>query len=117
MGQGVPVAIPLSEHLPFDCIAITEHGLKRVSVKYRAANKKGVFEVGKRSVWADKHGSHARAHTEDAYDVIAIYCPDTKQCYFVKPSEFEKCLWLRVMGKGDVRSKRAEDFTDFGRVL
>ena len=36
--HGIQVALPISEHLPFDLIAISEHRkLARVSVKYRTA--------------------------------------------------------------------------------
>src|SRR4030081_1830150 len=38
MTSGVHVAVPLSEHLPFDLIAISEHGaMRRVQVRYRAS--------------------------------------------------------------------------------
>ena len=37
MSNGVQVAIPLSEHLPFDLIAIGDGGaMRRVQVRYRA---------------------------------------------------------------------------------
>src|SRR5438132_8772398 len=36
MTNGVQVAVPLSEHLPFDLIAIGEHGaMRRGQVRYR----------------------------------------------------------------------------------
>ena len=38
MANGVQVAVPLSEHLPFDLIAIGEHGaMRRVQVRYRGS--------------------------------------------------------------------------------
>lgn len=42
LSRGVQVALPISEHLPFDCIAISIGGcLCRLSVKYRKVNKRG----------------------------------------------------------------------------
>ena len=38
MTHGVQVAVPLSEHLPFDLVAIDEGGaMRRVQVRYRAS--------------------------------------------------------------------------------
>jgi hypothetical protein len=38
MTHGVHVAVPLSEHLPFDLVAIGEHGtVRRVQVRYRTS--------------------------------------------------------------------------------
>jgi PD-(D/E)XK endonuclease len=37
---GIQVALPLSEHLPFDAIAVDEQGgLRRLQVKYRAVRQ------------------------------------------------------------------------------
>jgi hypothetical protein len=117
LGQGIQVALPLSEHLPFDCIAINEEGhLKRLSVKYRAA-KEGVIEVSKRSSWADKNGTHIRHHQTGDYDAFAIYCPDTRQCYFVRTEEFDKFLCLRVDGKSYSNGKKAQDYVDASRLF
>jgi hypothetical protein len=98
MSQGIEVALPIGEHLPFDCIAISEDGrLSRVSVKYRAATKLGVVKVRLESYWADRHGTHVRKHGRADYDAIAIYCPDSSQCYFVRCAEIEHgTLTLRL---------------------
>jgi len=42
VAHDIQVALPISEHLPFDLIAIHPTGdLRRVSVKYRAMNETG----------------------------------------------------------------------------
>ena len=95
--HGVQVALPISEHLPFDCIGISSEGiLKRVSIKYRKA-RQGRLEVRLRSSWADKHGTHTRFHANNDYDVVAIYCPDHQSCYYVRTSEVSgNTIVLRV---------------------
>lgn len=87
LSKDIQPALPLSEHLPFDCLAISETGqVLKLSVKYRA-KKHGVIELSKRSSWADKHGTHVRHHNAKDYDAFAIYCPDTNKCYFIKEDE------------------------------
>jgi PD-(D/E)XK endonuclease len=47
MTNGVQVAVPLSEHLPFDLIAISEDGaMRRVQVRYRASADAGSCVAG-----------------------------------------------------------------------
>lgn len=78
--NGIQVALPISEHMPFDCIAILGNSLKRISVKYRKATR-GKFEVRLRSTWADKNGSHVKKHAKSDYNAIAIYCPESGRCF------------------------------------
>jgi PD-(D/E)XK endonuclease len=84
----IDVALPLSEHLPFDLIAIDACGrMAKVSVKYRTMSTQGVVTVRSRSVWNDRHGTHYRPHAAGDYDAVAIYCPDTDECYYVPTSQ------------------------------
>jgi len=86
--HGVQPAFLLSEHLPFDCIAISpEMALCRLSVKYRAA-KNDRIEVSLTSSWADRNGNHAKHHDKGRFDAVAVYCPDTQSVYYVKAGEF-----------------------------
>ena len=89
LSRGIQVALSLSEHMPFDCIAVSADGeLKRLSVKYRAAVK-GAVTISRRSSWADSHGSHIRTHVRGDYDAFAVYCPDTGKCYYIRESEID----------------------------
>ena len=46
MSKGIHVCLPISEHLPFDLIAVYPEGrLSRLSVNYRSVTK-GRIEVG-----------------------------------------------------------------------
>lgn len=69
--RGIHVAIPLSEHLPFDLIAIgPDMTLARLQCRY--ARKRN------RSVRVSKN----RLHLAEI-DGVAIYCPDTSEVYYV----------------------------------
>lgn len=84
----IQVALPVSEHLPFDLIAIHPRGeTVKVSVKYRVMTRNGVVAVVTRSVWNDRNGTHYRQHSAGDYDAVAIYCPDTDECYYLLASE------------------------------
>ena len=85
---GIQVALPLSEHLPFDVIAISENGtLSRLQVKYRAAVKNRI-ECDLRATWSDSHGAHHRAFDPKSCDALAIYCPEPQACYYLRTDEF-----------------------------
>ena len=121
MRHGIQVALPISEHLPFDCIGISGDGeLCRLSVKYRKA-KLGRLEIRLRSSWADRRGTHLRDHCKDDYDATAIYCPDKQACYYVRNNEVDgKTIVLRVdPAKNNQVSgvRRADDFADPARLF
>jgi len=121
MKNGIQVALPISEHLPFDCIGIAESGfLSRLSVKFREA-KQGRVEVRLRSSWADQHGSHNRYHAKSDYDATAIYCPTKGCCYYVRSDEIKgSTIVLRVEAPKNNQSQGvrfADQYTDPRRIF
>jgi hypothetical protein len=99
MKCGIKIALPLSEHLPFDLIAVNNKGqLSRVSVKYRTATD-GSFEVSTCGVWSNRKGSHRRQVDISWLDAVAVYCPDTSTCYYIPISAFanKKSMVLRTI--------------------
>lgn len=120
ISHGIQVALPMSEHLPFDLIAISEKNeLVRLSVKYRAARKEAL-SLTFRSSWSDKHGVHIRHHDKNKYDAMAIYCPDTGECYYVRNIEVGDDFCLRL-GKTKNNQKKkirfAFEFCDPNRLF
>lgn len=98
LSAGIQIALPISEHLPFDCIAISEdNNLCRLSVKYRTIDKTGAIEICLRSSWADRHGSHYKKHVKSDYDAIAVYCPSSNECYYIRIDEINgESFMLRI---------------------
>jgi hypothetical protein len=79
------VGILITEHSKYDLLAEKDGRVVRVQVKYTAFKKdKKRIEVKLASSWADRNGNHRRLREVGDYDVLAIYCPDTKECYFIK---------------------------------
>ena len=95
VAQAFIVLFPMTEHAPFDLVAYKAGGFERVQVKYRSV-KAGVVRVVFESSWSDAHGHHTRPIDKSQVDVICIYCPDTDECYYVRPAVHGVCVSLRV---------------------
>lgn len=110
MSSGVQVAIPLSEHLPFDLIAIGEAGaMLRVQVRYRASADASVLRCELVGSWADRHGTHQRAFDPLAIDALAIYCPCPRTFVYLLAEELPSTsvyLRLATARNGQVRRTR-----------
>lgn len=120
--HGIDVALPLSEHLPFDLIAISaDFGLAKIQVKYLSMRTNGTVQVPGRSNWTDRHGTHRRSHRPEEYDSVAVYCPDTDRCYYLPASEVQgRDKVLRILETRNcqrLRVRMADSFTDPFRVF
>ena len=93
--RGAMVLIPMTEHAPFDLVAYLDGSFFRVQVKYRATSR-GVLPVHFRSVWSDRHGVHATPMERTEVDVLAIYSPETRSCYYLNPADFLASVSLRL---------------------
>ena len=113
--HGIQVALPMSEHLPFDCIAINPSGeLRKVQVKYRTA-KNGLVGIRKFSTWVDRKGIHTRKHEKSDYDCFAVYCPTNRQCYYVNVSETGQSTYmgLRIKPVKNMSGRKQHDADKF----
>jgi len=95
VAQGYTVLFPTTEHAPFDLAAYRDGAFERVQVKYRSASS-GKVEVAFRSSWADRNGTHERPLDKNQIDVICVYCPETDECYYVRPAIHAASVALRV---------------------
>ncbi|MHB8897009.1 MAG: group I intron-associated PD-(D/E)XK endonuclease [Candidatus Geothermincolia bacterium] len=101
MCHGIGVFIPLSEHQPYDLIAVREDGaFSRVQVKYRKLRPNGSLTVEFISTHADIHGYHKTQVDRNQFDCYAIYCPDNRRVYYIRnddvPCSSAKSVALRV---------------------
>ena len=124
--EGIQVCLPVSEHLPFDLVAISPSltDLRRIQVKYAAANRKGAINLGLRRTHADRHGVHTRPIRLEEIDALAIYCPETDAVYYVRRDEISidlrSCFVLRLLPakNGQVAKTRpAKDFAGPTRIF
>jgi len=85
--KGHVPCIPLSEHQPYDIVAILKNGKAvKLQVKYSALFGSGIVEVKFRTSWADKHGTHMRAYKLQDFDYYAIYCPENEVVLYIPNS-------------------------------
>jgi hypothetical protein len=95
VGQGFTVLFPATEHAPFDLVAYADGEFNRLQVKYRSA-RAGAVTVRFRSMWADRNGTHITPTDKTAIDTVGIYCPDTDECYYVRPVAHGASVTLRI---------------------
>jgi hypothetical protein len=113
--KGFRLLLPLTEHEAFDLVAYRGDKFYRVQVKYRAAVN-GVISVPFSSSWADRHGVHKLPMDKASVDVVCLYCPDTRRCYYIDPRRHGNTVQLRLVPTRNNQSKRvllADDFTEF----
>lgn len=91
--RGIPVFTPVSAASPFDLLIYHNDKYLRIQVKYR----KMVNNIVK--VVAERHtivkGRVVNTRINDEFDILAIYCPDTKTCYYINREDTSKHTVLR----------------------
>ena len=122
MTHGIQVAVPLSEHLPFDLIAVgQDRAMRRVQVRYRAAVDAAHLSCRLGGWWADRHGNHHRVFDASAIDALAIYCPAPRTFVYLLADELPAAhvnLRLTNAQNGQVRRTRnASDYRDPTRMF
>lgn len=82
--KGFVPCIPLSEHQPYDLVAISCLGKPlKLQVKFASLMKNGCVEVKSKTVWVDRHGNHIRKYKKNDFDYYAIYCPEKKVVLYI----------------------------------
>jgi hypothetical protein len=79
----------ISEHMPFDLIAINPHNdyqLKKIQVKYSSL-KDGTVLVKLANSYADTNGVYTRTIDRSHFDAYAIFCGELNKIYYVKCNE------------------------------
>lgn len=94
--KGFTILFPATEHAPFDLVAYEAGKFTRLQVKFRSM-RAGALTVKFRSSWADRAGTHSTPIDKTSIDAVAIYCPDTDQCYYVDPLAHGSCVTLRTV--------------------
>ena len=90
INKGYRVHKPLIDSLPYDVVVSINGFFYRVQVKY-VRIRNGHIETSPRRVNTKKEKSR-----NEEFDLLAIFCPDTDQCYYIWTSEFETSIRLRT---------------------
>lgn len=87
MKNGFGVFIPISEHLPYDLIAVNPTGMvKKVQVKFISL-RDGQIKLDLRRCHADGNGFHKSSVDRSTFDAYALYCPEKGRVYYVRTGE------------------------------
>lgn len=86
--QGLKVLVPLSEHLPFDLVAFNQDSdkLYRIQSKYKKVTN-GKIAVSLRTSYATKEGNFSNRYKDNAFDVLAVYCPDIDSVFYISSED------------------------------
>jgi hypothetical protein len=122
--HGIRCCLPLSEHLPFDLIAVMPDftTLRRVQVKYRKIARRGCIELNFRSNYYDSNGIYSKPVNRDEIDCYAIYSPETSAIYYLNVDEIPQdmvAVTLRIEPTKNGQEKRvwwAKDFANPSRI-
>lgn len=92
--KGYTPCVPLSEHQPYDLIAVLGSGIVKLQVKYATLKKNGSIEINVRTSWADKNGTHIKHYRKEDFDYYAVYCPQ-KDCVLYVPNTVSRPRIIR----------------------
>ena len=122
--QGFKILSPFSEHLPFDLVAFSpvSGNLYKVQVKYKKLTK-GVVNIPLRTSFLSNEGTVTKRYKDSDFDVIAVYCPDTRSCAYLTSDEISHLVsgvTLRVIepkagitGNFNAEIKMFDDYSKF----
>ncbi|MCU0481114.1 MAG: group I intron-associated PD-(D/E)XK endonuclease [Anaerolineae bacterium] len=99
--HGIIACLPISEHLPFDMVAVMPDmtTLVRLQVKYRRANQYGAIDLMFRSNYYDSKKIYSKPLDLSKIDGFAIYNPDTNSMYYLSSNAMQnrgKSITLRL---------------------
>jgi hypothetical protein len=116
VSKGFVVLFPATEHAPFDLVAYGEGEFHRLQVKYRSA-RAGAVIVKFGSTWSDRNGTHITPSDKSAIDAVCIYCPDTDECYYVRPLEHGTSVTLRLTPSKNGQQRGVLDAAAFRELV
>ena len=114
--QGFTICVPQTEHSPFDLAVYRNGEFLRIQVKYRTVDRHGKIDVKFSTSWTDKRGTHTVPIDKEEVDLYCVYCPDTDECYYLKPNSFEANATLRVEAPKNGQRRGVNFAADYRRV-
>lgn len=102
INKGYRVHKPLTDSLPYDLVVLIRGFFFKIQVKY-VSQRRGYIETSPRSI---KSQNNKIVNVD--FDLLAIFCPDTQQCYYVWRNEFEGSIRLRMTPTKNKQSKNVK---------
>jgi hypothetical protein len=116
--HGIHVCLPISEHLPFDLIAVMPdmQTLRRVQVKYRTDTGTGTLEVKLRGHYYNSKHIYSKPINREEIDCYSVYSPETRETYYInikEISESVKAVKIRFIPAKSNRKKDVWTASDY----
>ncbi len=89
---------------------------KRIQVKYREVNEKGILEIRFHSNYSTASGVAIKSVDKEEIDVYCVYCPQTDLCYYFDPKSFSESVSLRIAPPKNQQEKNV-NFVDNYREI
>ena len=84
VAKGHTPCIPLSDHQPYDLLAVLNNGkVVKLQVKYASLKNNGVIDVKFKTSWVDKNKTHSRRYKKGDFDYYVLYCPEKEQVIYI----------------------------------
>lgn len=116
--RGNQVAFPFSTSCDWDLLVVFDDRIEKVQVKY-AKVVNGVIPIRSRTHSNTSAKQTSRTYTSDDIDWLAVYCPDTDECYYVHSSALgQESFQLRVTPTKNNQNngvRWAKDYLPFSR--
>lgn len=90
--QGFACFLPISDHLPFDLIAVDKQTFKtfKVQVKFRCIERTDsspTIILPLTTVYSTKKGNKVSTYDLTTFDYFAVFNPDTSTCFYISTNE------------------------------
>jgi len=95
LAQGLEVLEPVSSCSPYDLVVLHNSRWYKIQVKYVSKRAGSVSVQIRRAIIANSRIARRRARADEV-DVAAIYCPETRECYYAAVKDFNCTIQLRI---------------------
>lgn len=116
--RGYGIAWPFSTSTDWDLLLIRGKSLERVQVKYRRLDSKGILTVPNRVVSNTSGKQQRRMYSKEDIDWLAMYCPETDQCYYfpIETLEGKEKTNFRTTPTANNQKKGSRFLKDFQNI-
>ena len=115
--NGIPAFKPVDNNSPFDILIYHNSAYKRVQVKYRNVKNGSITaELVRCTI---NQGKKSKIERNNETDILAIYCPDTNECYYINSQDVGKTIALRIDQPKNGQTKvirYARDYTNLAKI-
>lgn len=106
------ICTPISWTAPYDLVVFIDDAFKRIQIKHVHEKEGRITVKTTRNIDARQGMRKVQSFTNNEFDILAIYCPDTDCCYYIRRDLFgdSVTLLLRKTKNNQTGSRYADDY-------